>query len=110
MSVCVNDTDGDGDCAACARNPEAPCRVSAEEAARERVIYFLEYAFPSKGGDELRKLCETVLDAYAHELAEKIRADIIPEEQQHYREQQAEQDGMRNAADLIDPEVSDSGA
>lgn len=23
---CVNDTDGDGNCAACARNPEAPCR------------------------------------------------------------------------------------
>lgn len=24
---CVRDTDGDGDCAACARNPHAPCRV-----------------------------------------------------------------------------------
>jgi hypothetical protein len=24
---CANDTDGDGDCAACARNPDAPCRV-----------------------------------------------------------------------------------
>ena len=23
---CVNDTNGDGDCAACARNPNAPCR------------------------------------------------------------------------------------
>jgi hypothetical protein len=25
-SECVNDTDGDGNCAACARNPQAPCR------------------------------------------------------------------------------------
>lgn len=23
---CANDTNGDGDCAACARNPDAPCR------------------------------------------------------------------------------------
>ncbi|MFG3014326.1 hypothetical protein ACGFZB_28685 [Streptomyces cinerochromogenes] len=28
---CVNDTDGDGDCAACARNPDAPCRQTARE-------------------------------------------------------------------------------
>lgn len=31
---CVNDTDGDGDCAACARNRNAPCRQP-----REVVIY-----------------------------------------------------------------------
>lgn len=32
---CVNDTNGDGDCAACARNPEALCRPlrSAEQLA-----------------------------------------------------------------------------
>lgn len=30
---CVNDSDGDGDCAACARNPDAPCRqpIPAEQ-------------------------------------------------------------------------------
>lgn len=28
---CVNDTDGDGDCAACARNPQALCRQPTEE-------------------------------------------------------------------------------
>jgi hypothetical protein len=28
---CANDTDGDGDCAACARHPEAPCRRVATE-------------------------------------------------------------------------------
>jgi hypothetical protein len=27
---CVNDTDGDGDCAACARDPQAPCRQAPE--------------------------------------------------------------------------------
>lgn len=50
-----------------------------------------------------------LLDAYAHELAEKIRADILPEEQLVYREQQAEADGIRHAADLIDPEVCKHG-
>ncbi|MFJ6636589.1 hypothetical protein ACIQMR_35275 [Streptomyces sp. NPDC091376] len=28
IGQCVNDTDGDGDCAACARNPNAPCRTT----------------------------------------------------------------------------------
>lgn len=28
---CVNDTNGDGDCAACARNPDAPCRQPREQ-------------------------------------------------------------------------------
>jgi hypothetical protein len=26
QTVCINDTNGDGDCAGCARNPQAPCR------------------------------------------------------------------------------------
>lgn len=26
LKRCVNDTNGDGDCAACARNPQSPCR------------------------------------------------------------------------------------
>lgn len=28
---CVNDSDGDGDCAACARNPQALCRQPTAE-------------------------------------------------------------------------------
>lgn len=28
---CVNDSDGDGDCAACARNPQALCRQPTTE-------------------------------------------------------------------------------
>lgn len=48
-----------------------------------------------------------MIDAFAHELAEKIRADIIPELDEYgTREQQAEIDGRRGAADLIDPEKS----
>jgi len=31
-TYCVNDTDGDGNCAACARNPQAPCRVPRKSA------------------------------------------------------------------------------
>jgi hypothetical protein len=47
---------------------------------------------------------EELVDAYAHELAEKIRADIIPELDEYgTREQQADIDGRRGAADLIDP-------
>ena len=46
-----------------------------------------------------------LIDAFAHELAERIRADIIPELDEYgTREQQAEIDGRRGAADLIDPE------
>ncbi len=53
-SRCTRDTDGDGDCAACARNPDAPCRVqptmygirghrmmTAEEAAEAQRLYEL---------------------------------------------------------------------
>lgn len=48
-----------------------------------------------------------MLDTYAHGLAEKIRADIITELDEYgTREQQAEIDGRRGAADLIDPQAS----
>ena len=48
-----------------------------------------------------------LIDAFAHELAEQIRADIIPELDEYgTREQQAEIDGRRGAADLIDPHIS----
>jgi hypothetical protein len=66
MSVCLNDTNGDGDCAACARNPEAPCRVSA----REELFEALFVDFQIRSRDQVNAL----LDAYAHELAEKQRA------------------------------------
>jgi hypothetical protein len=35
---CVNDTDGDGDCAACARNPQALCRQTPEERWRRDLL------------------------------------------------------------------------
>jgi hypothetical protein len=35
---CVNDTDGDGDCAACARDPQAPCRQAPEWVASATVM------------------------------------------------------------------------
>lgn len=46
-----------------------------------------------------------LINDFVHELAEKIRADIIPELDEYgTREQQAEIDGRRGAADIIDPE------
>lgn len=44
---CVNDTNGDGDCAACARNPNAPCRQPSlplpdSETETEHVVEFRE--------------------------------------------------------------------
>lgn len=55
-----------------------------------------------------RELINALLREHAHELAEKIRADVVPELDAYgTREQQAEIDGRRSAADLIDPEVSD---
>lgn len=40
---CVNDSDGDGDCAACARNPEALCRQPTLEGhAIARIAYLID--------------------------------------------------------------------
>lgn len=95
MSVCLNDTDGDGDCAACVRDPEAPCRVSARDWLYVRLTGALIDS----------ELVSARLDAYAHELAEEIR----------HHDFDANVVGVRcgcsegltdDAADLIDPEVS----
>ncbi|CAL9368399.1 hypothetical protein [Streptomyces sp. enrichment culture] len=48
---------------------------------------------------------ETVLADYVHGLAEKIREDIVPDEMLNQLGRDRAQ-GMRWAADLIDPEVS----
>ncbi|MGK5530883.1 beta barrel domain-containing protein [Streptomyces sp. URMC 129] len=58
--------------------------------------------------DQADALADELYGSVAHELAEKIRADIIPELDEYgTREQQAEIDGRRSAADLIDPEVTE---
>ncbi|MFF9268606.1 hypothetical protein [Streptomyces rochei] len=91
MSVCVNDRDGDGNCPACARNPEAACRMPA----RQAVHHLFENGLTSYRLDRF-------LDAYAHELAEKQRA--LPARCGHCADAAAGE-----AADLIDPEVSSDG-
>ena len=78
--------------------------ASPERVTREKLIYFLEYAFPSKSGAELRELCEMLVDAYAHELAEKIRTTELPEIHVDMFD-----NGTQWAADLIDPKVDNSG-
>lgn len=107
MSVCVNDTDGDGNCPACARNPEAPCRVSA----RRRIVDLVlrnepDYPCDPETGHGLygegsyEAHVNKLLDAYAHELAERIRAKFDGSLIDDIREQDA---------NLIDPEVLNSG-
>jgi hypothetical protein len=61
---------------------------------------------PDQSAAEDERIVVAALARHAHELAERIRADIIPELDEHgTREQQAEIDGRRGAADLIDPSV-----
>jgi len=116
VSACVNDTDGDGDCAACARNPEAPCRWSV----RERVLRFAEenhsgldpWTDPETGFfvDDPQAHLGQLLDAYAHELAEKIRAELaekqraaLPDVMERWGGD-LHQDTITEVIDLIDPE------
>ncbi|MEV4861464.1 hypothetical protein [Streptomyces ossamyceticus] len=59
---------------------------------------------PDQSAADDERLVLAALAKHAHELAEQIRADIIPELDEYgTREQQAEIDGRRGAADLIDP-------
>jgi hypothetical protein len=97
VSICLNDTNGDGDCAACARNPKAPCRVSARDKLWEL------YQTP-----DTASAFGEALDAYAHELAEKVMAlrATVP----GLKARQLFKDGydaaLMVAALEIDPEVS----
>lgn len=93
-TVCVNDTDGDGDCAACTRNPQAPCRVSA----RDEIFKRLAGAFIS---DEK---ANALIDAFAHELAERGREEYLRLVRLSYHAP------AQRAFDLIDPmKESDRG-
>lgn len=95
MSFCVNDTDGDGNCAGCARNPDASCRVDA----RSKALEVMFWGSPGRDDEESRAFARRLLDAYAHELAEQIRnghPDRCPDFA----------DGAEWGADLIDPELS----
>jgi hypothetical protein len=60
-----------------------------------------------RGGDESAR---NLVDAYAHELAEEVRA-VRPEVLEGFTLAESYRlgwdDGRRDAADLIDPEVSD---
>jgi hypothetical protein len=75
---------------------------AAEAENPARYALFKALFLPSEGRS--RASVDGLIDGFAHELAEKIRADIIPELDEYgTREQQAEIDGRRGAADLIDP-------
>lgn len=58
-TVCVNDTNGDGDCAACAHDPQAPCRrgtVVGDDEQQARSVYGL--GVPEGGFRRARKAAE----------------------------------------------------
>lgn len=107
MSACVNDTDGDGNCAACARNPDASCRRSVNIEAILIGLFSIKHT--PEGAAHAAK---EVMRQHAHELAEKQRRHDEAEPID-YRETQAWRDGysdgIQEAADLIDPEVLNSG-
>jgi hypothetical protein len=96
-SVCVNDTDGDGNCFACARNPESPCRMAAR-AAIHRLF---------ESGRTSYRL-DAYLDAFAHELAEKILAlrAAVPDLKARELFKNGYDAALMVAAFEIDPEVS----
>ncbi|MFF5471058.1 hypothetical protein [Streptomyces achromogenes] len=167
VRICLNDTNGDGNCAACARNPKASCRVAvpavddryvkrdapdkgrvvtvtrvwkagdghtavaydwtddkpgrcgsacpldvfhrtyqtegASESAREALI---RSVYSKLSQNQMEKL----VDAYAHELAEQQRT-FADQEDAHLETTSAAVyvQGVRDGADLIDPEVSSDG-
>jgi hypothetical protein len=78
--VCVNDTDGDGDCAACAHNPDAPCRQATkvyliDEETLEQIRGVL--VFVSPGRSHVRVFWHTAPDATAR-VALGALIDIEP--------------------------------
>lgn len=81
--------------------PEAP--VSARDDIHER-IHGIGYCDPPCG---LCKEVADLLDAYAHELAEKIRGDSWSRRDRWGRyEREDYEAGQCHGADLIDPEAS----
>lgn len=104
MSFCVNDTDGDGNCAGCARNPDASCRVNA----RDKALEVMFWGSPGRDDEESRAFARRLLDAVAHELAEQIRSELADKVSERLA------GGVwtittgytaAHAADLIDPEA-----
>lgn len=111
---CINDTNGDGDCAACARNPQAPCRQTARETLTTTLTNLLARTRNGRMDvhrAEAERLVDEALKEGAHELAERQRAHdgVEPDD---YRQPQAWRegysDGLQDGADLIDPEVTDA--
>lgn len=64
-TICVLDRDGDGNCQSCAHNPDSVCRMTPRDA--------IHWLFRN-GLTDYR--LEIFLNAYAHELAEKIRNEL----------------------------------
>ena len=103
---CTRDTDGDGDCAACARNPQATCRMTARETLTTTLTNLLAR---TRNGHmdahraEAERLVAEVLDEQANGLAEKIRRETA--RRNLIREEHAEawEAGLHRGADVITP-------
>lgn len=70
--------------------------------ARDELAELLFRSMPSSDDDEARREAAKAIDAFAHELAEKIR------EVASTTRVSADRPKLRYAADLIDPEVADA--
>lgn len=76
--------------------------------ARDRILERLWWAVPSVNDGQAKRLAERMLDDFAHELAEEIRASRLeaPEGFTFRHEWvDAWNAGRDDSADLIDPEV-----
>lgn len=74
--------------------------------ARDRILDRLYWAVPSWGEEDAKRIASEMLDEFAHELAEEIRAFVGPESYPHEKGRPLVLryvKGWRDAADLIDP-------
>lgn len=97
-SVCENDTNGDGDCPACARNPEAPCRLPLP---------------PAEWPEELRGAFWSAVNAPTYAESAGLTLKFVHALAERQREKRTDLTdsvvgwfAVDAAADLIDPEAA----
>jgi hypothetical protein len=101
---CVNDTDGDGNCAACARNPQAPCRQTPGDRLRAALAKGMDSDCAYLHTEaQIRTLVDDYANDIAHQLARIQRSEL--DEVSRTSAGWIREDDMRGLINLIDPEV-----
>lgn len=99
---CVNDTDGDGNCAACARNPQAPCRQTPEERLLGAVVRGMDsdcvdWLAAQKARQLIADYTRQLVRQQAEEWSDELKTRFAPE----LRATDQWVDGWLSAADYI---------